>query len=110
ETEVAALEFAAPPDADTEPSPTTDLQQAALDHEDRGELAQAAEAYRVMLALEGPTAEGNFALADLLYRMGDLTAARERFYMAIELDEEYVEARGNLGCVLAENGELELAV
>lgn len=110
DTEVAALEFIAPWDVDEEPSPTTDLQQAALDYEDRGELAQAAETYRIMLALEGPTAEGNFALADLLYRMGDLSAARERFYMAIELDEEYVEARGNLGCVLAEMGELELAV
>ena len=30
--------------------------------------------------------------------------------MAIELDEDYVEARANLGCVLAETGEPELAV
>ena len=30
--------------------------------------------------------------------------------MAIELDEDYVEARSNLGCVLAELGDLELAV
>jgi tetratricopeptide (TPR) repeat protein len=30
--------------------------------------------------------------------------------MAIELDEDFVEARANLGCVLAETGELELAV
>ncbi len=37
-------------------------------------------------------------------------AARERYYMAIELDEDYVEARANLGCVLAETGQLELAV
>jgi tetratricopeptide (TPR) repeat protein len=29
--------------------------------------------------------------------------------MAIELDEDYVEARANLGCVLAELGEPELA-
>ena len=36
-------------------------------------------------------------------------AARERYYMAIELDEDYVEARANLGCVLAETGQLELA-
>jgi len=42
--------------------------------------------------------------------MGDLSAARERYYAAIELDEEYVEARANLGSVLVENGELELAV
>jgi tetratricopeptide (TPR) repeat protein len=30
--------------------------------------------------------------------------------MAIELDEDYVEARANLGCVLAETGQRELAV
>jgi tetratricopeptide (TPR) repeat protein len=30
--------------------------------------------------------------------------------MAIELDENFVEARANLGCVLAESGQHELAV
>ena len=30
--------------------------------------------------------------AELLYRNGDLAAARERYYAAIELDEDYVEA------------------
>lgn len=86
------------------------LHQLALELEDQGELEQAAEAYRTLLVAGGPSAEIYFALADLLYRMGDLSAARERYYCAIELDEEYVEARANLGCVLAENNELELAV
>ena len=36
--------------------------------------------------------------------------ARERYYMAIELDEGFVEARVNLGCVLAETGRRELAL
>jgi tetratricopeptide (TPR) repeat protein len=30
--------------------------------------------------------------------------------MAVELDEDYVEARANLGCVLVETGELELGL
>jgi tetratricopeptide (TPR) repeat protein len=107
EVETLAFEFTPPSSLS---SPRDDLQQAALDFEDQGDLPRAAEAYRMMLALDGPTAEVNFALADLLYRLGDLTAARERFYAAVELDEEYVEARANLGCVLAENGELDLAV
>ena len=47
---------------------------------------------------------------ELLYRLGDITAARERYLMTIELDEEYVEARANLGCVLAELGQYELAI
>ena len=62
------------------------------------------------LAAGGPSPEICFQLAELLYRLGDVTAARERYYMAIELDEDYVEARANLGCVLAETGQLELAV
>lgn len=78
--------------------------------EDDGELVSAAETYRAILAACGPSAETCFGLAELLYRLGDLNAARERYYMAIELDEDYVEARANLGCVLAETGQLELAV
>jgi tetratricopeptide (TPR) repeat protein len=49
-------------------------------------------------------------LADLLFRTGDAAAARERYYMAIELDEHFVEARANLGCVLAETGAGDLAI
>jgi tetratricopeptide (TPR) repeat protein len=30
--------------------------------------------------------------------------------MAVELDEDYVEARANLGCVLVEMGQRDLAV
>ncbi|MCG8450312.1 MAG: tetratricopeptide repeat protein [Pirellulales bacterium] len=86
------------------------LQQTALEWEDLGELERAAETYRTMLVANGPRADLHFALADLLYRSGELSAARERYYAAIELDEEYVEARANLGCVLVENDELELAV
>jgi tetratricopeptide (TPR) repeat protein len=86
-----------------------ELQSEALDWEDEGRLDRAAEAYRTLLMAAGPRAEIQFALADVLYRAGDLPAARERYYAALELDEEYVEARASLGCVLAELGELELA-
>lgn len=85
------------------------LQQEALDAEDEGRLVRAAEAYRTLLLAAGPQAEIQFALAHVLYRAGDLPAARERFYAALELDEEYVEARSSLGCVLAELGDWELA-
>ena len=90
--------------------PTSDeMLSAASDLESSGDLAAAADMYRAVLAAE-PTAETNFLLADALYQQGDLTAARERYYSAIELDETFVEARVNLGCVLAETGEAELAV
>lgn len=86
------------------------MRQAAEDLEDQDHLREAAEMYRAALAAGEPHAETNFRLAELLYRMGDASAARERYYMALEINEDFVEARANLGCVLAEQGELDLAV
>lgn len=83
--------------------------QMAAELEEAGLVEPAAEMYRAAMAAGGPTPEICFQVAELLYRIGDLSGARERYYMAIELDEDYVEARSNLGCVLAETGQLELA-
>jgi tetratricopeptide (TPR) repeat protein len=82
---------------------------AAQDLEEEGRLEEAAAAYRTLCGLVGPSADTCFHLAEVLYRLGELPAARERYYMAVELDENYVEARANLGCVLAESGQTELA-
>ena len=114
ETEVAGISdsdtlMALPLVRNDAATPAEMLQKAAA-LEDEGKLAAAVEMYRAVLMGGGPTAEVCFALAELLYQLGDIAAARERYYMAIELDEEYVEARANLGCVLAETGEQELAV
>lgn len=87
-----------------------EMLSTAAQYEDEGHLEAAADMYRATLAANGSRAEICFQLAELLYRMGDVTAARERYYMAIELDEDYVEARANLGCVLAQTGQLHLAV
>ena len=87
-----------------------ELVELAAELEDQGRLDQAVESYRAALAAGGPRPETCFRLAELLYRLGDAAAARERYFMAIELDENYVEARANLGCVLAESSQLELAV
>jgi tetratricopeptide (TPR) repeat protein len=95
-------------DAETITSPQRLLAMAA-ELEEAGQLAEAAETYRAAMAAGGPTAEACFLLAELLYRLGDTAGARERYYMAVELDENYVEARANLGCILAETGQLELA-
>lgn len=96
----------------TQPPPLSpaEMVQLAGQLEDEGELASAAEMYRSAMAAGGPHAEICFLLAELLYQIHDLAGARERYYMAIELDEDYVEARANLGCVLAELGEHDLAV
>lgn len=87
-----------------------ELMELAGHREDEGHLDEAIGIYRTLLISHGPHAEANFRLAELLYRLGEIEAARERFYATIELDEEFVEARANLGCVLTELGQDELAV
>ncbi len=83
--------------------------ERAWELEDQNELAAAVQWYRAALAAEGPQADLCFQLAEVLYRMDDVGAARERYFMAVELAPDFVEARANLGCVLAESGEWELA-
>ncbi len=87
-----------------------EMLQAAEEVEDAGRLEQSIGWYRIILARYGMTAEICFQLAELLYRTGDNSAARERYYNAIELDEDFIEARANLGCVLAETGQTILAI
>jgi tetratricopeptide (TPR) repeat protein len=86
------------------------MRNLAAEWENAGRLSEAADLHRAAMAAAGPDPEGCFQLAELLYRQGDFSGARERYYMAIELDEDYVEARANLGCVLAETGQRELAI
>jgi tetratricopeptide (TPR) repeat protein len=93
-----------------QPSTPDEMIALAIELEDDDRLEAAAEMYRAALLAFGPDAEIDFLLAELLYRLGDVTAARERYYAAIELDDDYVEARANLGCVLVETGQPELAV
>ena len=94
----------------SEPTTPADMVEAAITYEDDGQVESAVEMYRAALTAGGARPDLCFHLAELLYLLGDVSAARERYFMAIELDENFVEARANLGCVLAETGELELAV
>lgn len=86
------------------------LLDAAVEMEERGELAEAAELYRAALGVTGPDPELSFLLADVLYRLGEVAAARERYAMCLELHSDYVEAWANLGCVLVDLGQTELAL
>jgi tetratricopeptide (TPR) repeat protein len=90
------------------------LVKLAADLEEAGRLNEAVDLYRAALATGGSnssaTAETCFALADVLYRLGDLGGARERYFMAVELNEDYVEARANLGCLLVEEKRFDLAI
>jgi len=97
-------------DGDLAPTSPQELCRMAARLEDEGQLEAAVEMYRAAMAAAGPVPEICFQVAELLYRLGDLGGARERYFTTIELDENYVEARANLGCVLAETGQRELAV
>ena len=83
--------------------------ELAIQCEDDDDLEAAAEVYRALCLAFGPAPDACFRLAELLYQQGDLTGARERYFMAVELDESFVEARASLGCVLVELKQLELA-
>lgn len=87
-----------------------ELIELAIEAEDDGDEATAIEFYRALSLSHGPTAQVCFCIAELLYQCGDLEAARERYFMAIEIDEAFVEARASLGCVLMELGQNEFAI
>lgn len=87
-----------------------DFIELATELEDVDEIESACEVYRSMMLAFGSTAEICFRLAENLFQLGELNAARERYYSAIELDQQFVEARASLGCVLAELEKPELAI
>ena len=87
-----------------------ELMDQAGEYEDAEDFCAAIDTLRSTMAMCGPKPELCFRIAELLYRTGDRAAARERYFMTVELDENYVEARANLGCVLAEEGRSDLAI
>ncbi|PQO44902.1 tetratricopeptide repeat protein [Blastopirellula marina] len=96
--------------SDDEPESSEAWEDRAADYEDDEQLDEAIRCLRSALAIGGASADRSFRLAELLYRNGQHGAAIERYYVAIELEPEMIEARANLGCVLAETGQLVEAV
>ena len=76
----------------------------ALHQEQAGEFEKAEEAYRAALMVAGPQPVLCFNLANVLYAIGHKERAVERFYQAVEMDQDYVEAWNNLGNVLGDLG------
>jgi len=94
---------------ETSPRSTDPLLAEVFEAEEVDDWETAIDGCHAILARDGPRSDINFLLGELLYRSGAVLAARERYYMAIELDPDFVEARTSLGCVLAETGQRELA-
>ena len=70
----------------------------------------AVEAFRLSLMDAPGDPETQFHLADALVRTGNLSAALERYHMAVELDHDYIEAWTQLGCVRSQLGDREGAL
>lgn len=110
-TEPILLSIANNGNADHVPNDDRDeLLDAAFQAEDDGNYESAVSYFHAIIARDGPRSDIDFQLAELLYRMGHVIAARERYYAAIEQDPDFVEARASLGNVLAETGQTELAI
>ncbi|MEZ6146462.1 MAG: tetratricopeptide repeat protein [Planctomycetaceae bacterium] len=75
-----------------------------------GEVDSAIESFRLSLMTEPDNPEVHFHLAECLYRQKHTRAALERYYVAAELDHEYLEAWTQVGCVHRELGHLESAL
>ncbi len=99
-----------PPDANSLLQEEDELLSQVYWAEDQGDLQTAIDLCHAIMARDGIRSDICFQLGELLYRDGQIEAARERYYAAIELDEGFIEARTNLGCVLAETGRHELAI
>jgi len=97
-------------DADRDVESEDELLLSAYSAEDDGDYHYAIDCYHALLARDGVRADWHFQIGELLYRMGETIAARERYYAAIEVDPDFVEARSSLAGVLAETGQFELSV
>ncbi|NND96394.1 MAG: tetratricopeptide repeat protein [Pirellulaceae bacterium] len=107
EADEAILSF---PSSQSETVARDELLAAAFEAEDDDDLEVAIDYCHAILARDGIRADICFHLAELLYRLGHTLAARERYYAAIEVEPDFVEARAGLGNVLAETGQLDLAI
>ncbi|MDO5554339.1 MAG: tetratricopeptide repeat protein [Planctomycetia bacterium] len=72
-----------------------------------GDLEKAIDCYRAALMAGGADSGISFQLAELLEQQDELEAAAERYYMVLELDEEYTDARIGLARVLAQLDRLD---
>ena len=87
-----------------------DLCEDAWNLEREGYWEEAARVYRAAALAGGADPSVCYRLGKVLFLLGDYSAARERFFMALELDEEFVDARIELGKTFVALGELEDAV
>lgn len=86
------------------------LCQQAWRLEREGYWEEAERVYRSAALAGGHEPDVCYRLGKILFLLGDYSAARERFYSALELDEDYVDAKIELGKTFAALGEFDDAL
>lgn len=79
-----------------EAEPPIDPKQHARDQQEEGLLVEAIESWRLGLLNATVTADDHFTLAEMLYESGDASAARERYYAALEIDPRHLGTKQSL--------------
>jgi tetratricopeptide (TPR) repeat protein len=92
-----------------QPTSAEEWFEKGCDHEEDAELPDAIHAYRQALLIGGADADTCFNLGNVLYGVGQRSAAIERYRVAVELDREHAEAWNNLGVALGETGHIDEA-
>ena len=92
-----------------EPAELDALLALAMRQHRAGRLAEAAAAYRQILALRPDIAEAHNNLGVVLRHQGRLEQAAARYRQAVALKPNYADAYNNLGNVLREQGQLDQA-
>lgn len=106
----ASLPLPAEPSADRSRWTAYDWFGEARRLADDGELAPAAEMLRMSLMDDPDAPEVHFYLAEVLYRQGNVAGALERYYVAAELDHNYLEAWTQIGCLHSEQQQFTPAI
>jgi DNA-binding transcriptional MerR regulator len=110
QAEPASLPLPTEPAADRSRWTSADWFDEARRLADDGELAPAVEMLRMSLMDDADAPEVHFYLAEVLYRQGNVAGALERYYVAVELDHNYLEAWTQIGCLLSEQQQFTSAI
>ncbi len=97
-------------DASSKTRKIVQLCQRAWSLEREGYWEEAELVYRSAALAGGHEPDVCYRLGKLLFLLGDYSAARERFYCALELDGDYVDAKIELGKTLVALGDYGAAL
>ena len=76
---------------------------------DAGRIKDALEAFRLAAMASPESSDVHFQIGECLYRLGSVQGALERYYVAVEHDDAFLEAWTQIGCLHRELNDLKSA-